>query len=448
MPETENGPTPACTPAGGDGESLAALPQRFVWWNFAAITLDVACWMAGSACVDPGAVLPVFVSTLTGSKLVVAALTVMPGVGWAALQLIGVSQVMHRPHKKGYLLKIAALGRAPMLVLPVLLLACAPSKATMLWALVGCYAVLFLTDGLIGAAWYDIIAKTIPSGLRGRFFGTMNIVGALGALAAGWVVKRVLASPHLPYPRQYGVLFACMCGGLLLSYLLLAMIREPAGPVCSPERQPVRQVLGQVPRVWRASPALRRLLYVSWLGSVANLAWPFYVLYGMQALGLPTAAGAVFIWAAAGGSMAASLVWAGVNDRRGPRAVIVGVAALRALPPLLALAIPALAATFPGWAAPGTGQYVYGLVFLFTGALAGGGMIGFSSYLLEVAPAPERPLYVGLGNTLAAPGLLAPVLGGWLVSVWSYQPVFLLAGALGLATLTVSLGLEAAGEKR
>ena len=441
--EADGAAPPAGVPAAGREADAEAKPYPYVWWNFGAITLDVAFWSAGMACVDVGAVLPVFVSTLTGSKLLIAALTVLPGVGWTLPQLIGVSRIMHRPRKKGYLLGVAALGRTPMLVLPALLLFFPPSsKSLMLWALVVCYGTLFLTDGLIGAAWYDIIGKTIPARVRGRFFGSMNILGGMGALGSGWLVRRVLASPHLTYPRQYGVLFACMCAGLLLSFLLLAIIREPEGPVPSERAQPFREVLSQVPRIWRRSSPLRRLLAVSWLGGLAGLAWPFYVLYGMKALDLPAASGAVFIWASALGNMGGSLAWAWLNDRRGPRSLVIGVAALRPIPPALALALPLLAGAYPRLSAPGVAQYVYAVVFLFNGAVMSGGMMGFANYLLELAPARERPIFMGLGNTLNAPGLLAPLLGGWLVSVWSYQGVFAIAAVVGAASVLVSLSLQ------
>jgi hypothetical protein len=425
-------------------EAEVEVPRyQYAWWNFGAITLDVAFWSAGAACVDVGAVLPVFVSTLTGSKLVIAALTVLPGVGWTLPQLMGVSRILHRPRKKGYLLGVAAAGRTPMLVLPVLLLLFPPSsKSLMLWALVGCYTTLFLTDGLIGAAWYDIIGKAIPARVRGRFFGSMYILGGMGALGAGWLVRRVLASPHLAYPRQYGVLFACMCAGLFMSFLLLAMIREPEGVVVSERAQSLREVLSQVPRIWQRSPPLRGLLSISWLGGLAGLAWPFYVLYGMKALDLPAESAAVFIWATSFGSMGGSLAWAWVNDRKGPRSVVVGVCAMRSAPPALALIVPVLAGLYPQLRAPDVAQYAYALVFLFGGAVMSGGMMGFANYLLELAPARERPLFVGLGYTLNAPSLLAPVLGGWLISVWSYQGVFALAAAVGAASLVVSLGLQ------
>lgn len=434
-------------PAGrrAEGAAVGAAGHRYIWWNFAAITLDVSFWTAGSACVDVGAVLPVFVNTLTASKLVIAVLTALPSVGWTLPQLVGAARILHRPRKKRYLLTVAALGRTPMLALPVLLLLFPlPSKAVMLWAMVACYTTLFFTDGLIGAAWYDIIAKTIPPRLRGRFFGAMNVLGGFAAIGSGWLVKRVLASPSLAYPRQYGVLFACLCAGLFLSYLLLAMIREPEGEVMADEPQPLGAVLRHVPRIWHDNAPLRRLLAVSWLASLSTLAWPFYVLYGIQALGLAPEAGAVFIWAGAVGNMAGSAVWAWVNDRRGPRAVLVAACSLRAAPPAVALAVPLVLASLPSLRSAGTAQYLFALVFLFGGAATSGGMMGFTNYVLELAPERERPVYVGMGNTLNAPGLLAPVLGGWLISILSYQAVFALAVVAGVVSLVVGLRLPVA----
>lgn len=393
--------------------------------------------------MDTGAVLPVFANTLTDSKLIIGLLSALPGVSWSLLQLVGAAKVLHLPRKKGYLLKTAALGRFPMLLLPALLLfAPAPNKTLILWVMVGCYALLFLTDGLVSVAWFDIIAKTIPSNLRGRFFGAMTFLNAVGGVGSGWIVKRVLADPRLVYPYQYGVLFAFLCAGLAISFVFLLFIREPEGAVASEEVQPLGKLIGQIPMIWKQNPAFRKIMIVSWLMSGGGLAWPFYALYGIKSLSLPIEAGAIFIWAATLGNMAASPIWAWVNDRKGPRAVIVSIVAIRLLTPLLAILIPFLALRHPALTLPGVSQYLYALVFLVNGFYGSGFMIGFMNYMLELATEEQRPLFIGLSNTLTAPGLLAPILGGWLVSLWSYEAVFVFALLFGILALFASLGLK------
>jgi MFS family permease len=93
-------------------------------------------------------------------------------------------------------------------------------------------------------------------------------------------------------------------------------------------------------------------------------------------------------------------------------------------------------------ALPGVGQYLYALVFLVNGIYFSGSLMGFLNYLLELTTEEQRPLFIGLSNTLTAPSLLAPLLGGWLVSLWSYEAVFLLALLFGILALFASLGLK------
>jgi MFS family permease len=45
----------------------------------------------------------------------------------------------------------------------------------------------------------------------------------------------------------------------------------------------------------------------------------------------------------------------------------------------------------------------------------------------------DRPLYIGLSNTLGAPpAILAPIIGGWIADTAGYHLTFLLSAAFGL----------------
>jgi MFS family permease len=47
------------------------------------------------------------------------------------------------------------------------------------------------------------------------------------------------------------------------------------------------------------------------------------------------------------------------------------------------------------------------------------------NYLLELSPENKRPIYVGLSNTLTGGVIVIPLLGGTLVNLFSYEPVFI-----------------------
>ena len=53
--------------------------------------------------------------------------------------------------------------------------------------------------------------------------------------------------------------------------------------------------------------------------------------------------------------------------------------------------------------------------------------------ILEFCAPEDHPTYIGLTNTLLAPGMLAPVLGGWLATWVGYRGLF--AVATGLCVL-------------
>ena len=57
---------------------------------------------------------------------------------------------------------------------------------------------------------------------------------------------------------------------------------------------------------------------------------------------------------------------------------------------------------------------------------------------VEFGTEDERPIYIGLSNTLVAPiAILAPLFGGWLADAAGYQATFLFAAVGGLVTTAV-----------
>jgi len=89
---------------------------------------------------------------------------------------------------------------------------------------------------------------------------------------------------------------------------------------------------------------------------------------------------------------------------------------------LFALASPALALIYPYTALPA--RYMFFVIFFFIGFTINGTTIGYSSYLLDISPTENRPAYVGFMNTMVAPLLLSPVLGGFLIETLSYKLLF------------------------
>ena len=66
--------------------------------------------------------------------------------------------------------------------------------------------------------------------------------------------------------------------------------------------------------------------------------------------------------------------------------------------------------------------------------------LGYSNFILEMAPVPLRPTCVALQNTLLLPVALLPLVVGALIEVWSYPA--LLASGVALMVIATWLGFR------
>ncbi len=406
----------------------------FTAWNFVVICLDVAFFLAGLAFIDPVVVLPVLIEKLQGSQVTIGLMGAIQRSGWIVPQLIATSFVMHRRRKKPFVIVPVLLSRLPFI--PVALaFYLAPARSNLqglLAALIAVYAVFFFCDGLVGVPWHDIIARTIPPHLRGRFFGSVNVLAALFVIGAGAVVRRVLADESLPFPHNYGVLLLFLCGCITMSTIALLFMKEPQDSEIA-DRQSLITIIRSVPATLRRYPALKRLIVAQNMMGIAAIAIPFYAVYASARLGLPDAAGGIFIWAGTAGMLVASLVWAYLNDRHGPRMVLRGLSLLYIAAPLAALGIPPLVRALH---LQGDMVYWYGAAFFLNSAAGAGGWMGTTNYVLDLASDDIRPLFLGLSATLSAPVVLMPLAGGVLLGFISHEALFCLA-AVGMVVATV-----------
>jgi len=401
-------------------------------WNFAVIVLDASFFMAGWAFVDPTAVMPALVSTLTDSKVVIGLMGTIQRAGWLLPQLLGASFVLHRAHKKPFVFYPCLVSRLPFYALAAVMLSpwAAGHTDALLWMLLVGYALFCFGDGITGVPWHDIIARTIPATMRGRFFGAMQFTSGLLAIGAARVVAHVLADPGRSFPSNYGFLFCMLCVGLTLSTICLALIREPKSTAVG-EAQSLLAIIRSIPRTLREYPRLKNVIIAQNLCGLAGLAVQFYALYAYKQLGLPTATSGTFITAGVTGAVGCSFLWAYLSDRKGSTRVIRGVAILLFLVPAAAVAIPPLVRAAGLTSAM---PYFYAVVFLLSGATGGGWWMGFTNYTMEISPEEKRPVFLGLQATLSFPTVIWPYVGGELLGVISYQMLFGIVMATSLVS--------------
>jgi MFS family permease len=390
----------------------------------------------GLTFINPVTVLPAFVSHLTTSEVAVGLVGSIGMGGWFLPQLLVASYLQGCPRKRPLYIFTAVLRGSALLLMGILILV--PNRPRdVLVSFFVCYSVYSLLAGVSGPAFLDIVAKTISGRRLGAFFGHRLFWGNVAGLAAAALVRVVLAEGGLAFPLNYSLLFALALVCLVPGWIVFAGIREPVGRVES--RQPLSLFLRSVPSVVRADHTFGRLLASQLLIGGVAIALPFYIIYCHRVLHVPEATVGTYLSVQVAGSVVLVPLWAFLNDRRGPRTLLLVIAALSLAVPSLALVISLLPLS------PAFAGVAFGAVFFPIAATGAGGFIGATSYLFAIAPEQQRTLYVGIQNTLFSVTMFLPLLGGVVVALTSFSALFLVAVVIGVCGLAATFLLPDRG---
>jgi Na+/melibiose symporter-like transporter len=294
-----------------------------------------------------------------------------------------------------------------------------------------CYA---LAGGASGPAFLDIVAKTVPSGKLGAFFGHRQFWGGLGAIGCGALVRAILGADGLDFPNDYALLFVCALAFFAPGWILFASIHEPPGRV-SDDPKPLLSFLLSAPATIRRHREFRLLLGSRLLNGAVGISLPFYIIYAHRILSVPEATIGVYISLQMAGSVLLVPLWTFLNDRRGPRTLLLAVALMYLATALLAF-ITSLLPQLPAF-----GRLALMAIFFPLAAISAGSFMGYTNYLFAIAPEEKRTLYIGLQNTLYAGTSFLPLLGGAIAAATSFSVLFGLAAAFALAALAATARL-------
>jgi MFS family permease len=178
---------------------------------------------------------------------------------------------------------------------------------------------------------------------------------------------------------------------------------------------------------------------------LTSIAIPFYSVYAKNVLGAQAHTAGVYAAVNIGARLLSNLVLGWLSDRRGNRVIIRIVTTGRTLTNLLAGALAGAVAIFGlqgGWL-----PYLALPLFFLDGALLPAGILSGSNFLMELVPDAERPIYLGLTNTLSGIVSLISVLGGLLVDLLGFGGLFGTSAMLCLIGFALATGLPEPRDK-
>lgn len=378
-------------------------------WNFAVNFLDGVFFWFGLSFISQTTIVPLFVSKISTAPLLIALVAVVGQASWYAPQLFTARFTERLPRKKPLVVNVGLfVERLPLFLLPIAALLSAVYPVVGLALFFFGYAAHGLGAGAIAPAWSDMLARCFPVSRRGRFFGITAFVGtgigALGALFSGWLLGTYA------FPVNFALSFLLAAVFILISWVFIALTREPVQPV-APElleqRGSDRQV---IPQILGADKNFRNYLLTRILLSFGNMAAGFLTVSAVERWAVNDSSVGLYTVALLLGQTAGNLLAGFVADHRGHKVALqIGAVAL-VVTYLLALVAPA-----PAWYFP---------IFFCMGISAGIVLVSGVLWNLEFSRPELRPTYIGLANTTVGIGnIVAPLVGGLAASV-GYNWVF------------------------
>jgi len=384
--------------------------------NFFANIMDAGFWFFGDSFVAAYTILPVFMSTLTDSPILIGMIPALEGAGWFLPQLFLAKYLEGQNRRLPLVMKLGIFDRLPYLLLAlgaVLILKIDRNLAVVLFLFI--YAIKVFSSGLVALPWQELIATVIPVSHRGRYWGYALILGkTMGMLGAA--ISGIMLT-NIAYPLNYAYMFLVGFICVAISYIFLTLNIEP---------EIERQVPTENIKLWERIKIIlvkdknfaaflvnRSFLFLSFM------AMGFITVYGIQKFDLPISYSAIFTGVMLISEVVGYGIWGTIGDRDGYKRVI-EICNLFLIFGLLVLIFI---------------ESVWGLYIVF-GIMSfahSGEYIADQNIAMEFGKEEERPTYIGMSKTLTGPFILiSPIIGRGIVKFWGYKNMFLTALIISL----------------
>jgi len=371
-----------------------------------------------------------FIHQLTGNPLALSAQPILSRICPFLPQLFVAGRVGSLRRKKPFLLLamlVYTLTWGAMAA--IVFLFPTVSSGVLLAVFLIAYTVFRFSQGFTMLARKTLEGKLIPADRRGRIIGLGAPVFGVFSLVAAPMLYRLFASDSVPFPKNFGFMFACGAGFFGLAIFSTALLREPAHP----ERLAglrTSEVMRAAVRLLRADRNYLRLVVATTLVSFTFFVSPHYRAFGADVLKLPEKY--FFGFCLPGQYVAQALGFLLVGfaaDVKGNRWALCLTAWMT---PLVALTAVAL------WYFDVPRAYF--LLYALIGVIPMF-MRLTPNYILEISRPEEHALYLAAFNTTRMVGAPLALLVAWGVSLLGHVRLFLVVAAITAVGAWLMYGL-------
>ena len=403
--------------------STSAIEQnKNFLFNFIVNVLDGGFFGLGLGFASFSTVIPLFVSTLTDSAILIGLIPAIHVVGWQLPQLFTAHRVAQQKRYKPTVMLFTIHERWPFLGL-----------AVVAWFVpqIGPQIALALTffllicqgfgGGFTATAWQSMIGKIIPASRWGVFFGfqsgAANLLAFVSAIIAGIILTNNESTVG------FSTCFILASLAFTISYVVIAFTREVSSipKTSSSERKLFWKDLRAI---LKRDTNFRWFVLVRILAQLGTVGFAFYSVYVVNYYGVNEATAGLLTGIMMVVQTLFNLIMGWLGDRWSHRGVMAIGMIAAAVSAGVALWAPSVGWFYLAYALAGIAN-----VAVWTIAMA---------MTLEYGHEHEKPAYIGMANTLIAPtAFFIPLFAGWLADNAGYNATFLATSIGAIATFLV-----------
>jgi len=303
-----------------------------------------------------------------------------------------------------------------------------------IWIFVVLLAVASIFASISSVSWNSWMADLIPAKVRGRFFAKRNmlaqIVGMLTALLAGLFLDYWQGLPGDSQFQSYGFVYLFAIGTLagLVSIFLLNKTRHP-----------IKKELVDSGFLKRLKLPLKYIsfrhfiIFTACWGFTVSLVSPFFSVYMIRTIKIPFSIITLFTVISGITGIIGMRIWGKFIDKYGPKPLLY-------ICSIGASIIPAL------WIFATVDNYtIIWYINIISGFFWSGIGLASSSMMMNLAPSKDNAVFFAVFAAITGmAGALAPIFGGYLVSVFTnisflnltgLKMLFILSSILRLSTV-------------
>ncbi len=399
--------------------------RNFIYFMADNLLFTVAISIIGSTTLIPD-----FIRHLTNSEILIGLSSSLFMVGYTLPQLFVARYIVHYERKKWWFVGPNIPVRFMILLFAGIVVWLGKGQpALILLVFFVSYTIAAFGDGLVGVPWADLAATSLDNRWRARMFGVTAAVSGVVLLAVAPLVGLVLGDRGPGFPNNYAILFGAAGVLFAISIIPGVFIHELPGGKAVEKLPTFGEFLPDLGRVLRNDGPFRAFILLRVLTSLFMMAAPFYIGFATSQLGLSSqVAVPVLLAMQTVGGIAGALLytWIGAHNNVLYIRLAIGSAVLLPLCALLAGVI---------------GPIPLYLGFLVSGLATSGNLLScYINWVVSYAQHDQRPVYVGLSNTIAAVvSFVSPFIGGALAQYVGYRPLFALSLVIALISLYVTL---------